>query len=310
MFAARGLLVSLAFFATVYCPLSLLVALAGLGMKRMGRESVLTSANLLFGLRILPLAVSVMVTLFFTFPSFWLLERASLDEDAATFVLAVCSILILGAGLYRVLMAQARTTRAVSQWLTGTPSLGGDARIPTLRASHGAPPLILVGYRKPRVLVSDVATRVLSDDELQVAVRHELGHARAGDNLKRILISLTPFPGMGSLESAWRNAAELAADDAAVESPQEALDLAAALLKVSRFAWQSPEFDLATGLVSCSSPISVRVDRLLHWRRADPRLRRTWPWTLPLGLTVIAVIASNYGAALVFTHRLTELLVP
>ena len=310
IFAARGLLVSLAFFATVYCPLSLLMVLACRSMNRAGRQSVLSSANLLFGLRIFPFAVSAMVTLFFTFPSFWLLERASLDEDAGTFILALCSLLILGAGLFRVLRVQARTARAIERWLARATDTGSDAHTPRLSGSHGAPPLILVGLRKPRVMVSDVATTVLSDDELQVAVRHELGHARAWDNLKRILISSTPFPGMGSLESAWREAAELAADDTAVRNRQEALDLAAALLTLSRFAWQSPESVLLTELVSGSSSISVRVERLLKWQMTGHSFRRIWPWTLPLLLTVIAGIVGNYGAALVLTHRLTELRVP
>jgi len=310
IFAARGLLVSLAFFATVYCPLSLLVVLAWPGMKRIGRESLLSSANLLFGLRIFPFAVSAVVTLLFTFPSFWLLERASPDEDAATFALAACSLLILSAGLFRVLRAQARTTRAVAQWLMGTPSLSSDAGTPTLSASSGAPPLILVGFRKPRVMVSDMAAIVLSEDELQAAVRHELGHARSWDNLKKALASSTPFPGMSSLQSAWQEAAELAADDAAVANRREALNLAAALIKLSRSSQQLPKLVLATGLVSGSSSISVRVERLLGWRTAARRVQRGWPWTLLVLLTMIVGIAGNYGATLVLTHRLTELLVP
>ena len=74
IFAARGLLVSLAFFATVYCPLSLLVVLVWRSMAGRCRTSVMVSANFLFALRIFPLTVSALVTLFFTFPSFWLLE--------------------------------------------------------------------------------------------------------------------------------------------------------------------------------------------------------------------------------------------
>ncbi len=112
-------------------------------------------------------------------------------------------------------------------------------------------------------MVSDMAATVLSDDELQVAVRHELGHMRSWDNLKKVLISATPFPGMGGLESAWREAAELAADDSAVANRQEALDLASALIKLSRLSKQWSEPALASGLVSGSSSIGLRVERLL-----------------------------------------------
>jgi beta-lactamase regulating signal transducer with metallopeptidase domain len=310
MFTARGLLVSLAFFATIYCPLSLLVLFVWRGAKHISQETAANTANLLFGLRIFPFVVSAVVTVCFTFPSFWLLERKSLDEDTATFILALCSLIILGASLLRVLRVQARTTRSVAHWLVGTTSIGSDAGAPVLNASHGAPALILVGIRRPRVMVSDTAATVLSDDELQIALRHELEHVRSWDNLKKVLISATPFPGMGGIERAWQEAAELAADEAAVANRQEALDLAAALIKLSISSQQWPKPLLATGLVSGSCSISLRVRRLLQWRKVERRLQHTRPWTLLILFTMIVGIASNYGAALVLTHRLTELLVP
>ena len=333
IFAARGFLVSLAFFAMVYCPLASLVVLAWRCMDRIGQKSTASSANFLFGLRIFSFAVSAVIAVFFTFPSFWLMERASLDEDSGTFILAAGSLIILSAGLFRVLRAQARTTSAVTQWSVGARSMGArsidcgaaapawsasmaasstaaSSMTASMTASKGAPALILVGIRRPRVMVSDLAAIVLSDRELQVAVRHELGHVRSWDNLKKVLISATPFPGMGSLENAWREAAELAADDAAVANRQDALDLAAALIKLSRSAKQWSEPALASGLVSGSSSISLRVKRLLEWSRPGRRLQRTWPWTLLVLFTMIIGIASNYGATLALTHRLTEILVP
>lgn len=310
IFAARGLLVSLAFFATIYCPLSLLVVFVWRGGKRIGQSTAASGAKLLFGLRIFPFVVSAVVTVGFTFPSFWLLERKSLDEDGATFLLALCSLLILGAGLFRVLRVQARTTRAVAQWLVGATSIGSDAGTPILNASHGAPALVLVGIRRPKVMISDTAATVLSNNELQVAVQHELEHARSRDNLKKVLVSATPFPGMGGIERAWQEAAELAADEAAVANRQEALDLAAALIKLSISSPQWPKPLLATGLVSGSGSIGLRVRRLLQWRTAERRVQRTRPWTLLFLFTMIVGIAINYGTALELTHRLTELLVP
>lgn len=311
IFVARGFVVSLAFFAVVYCALSCLVTLGWWTMTRMRGKYAVTSAGFLFGLRIFSFTASTLVAVFFTFPSFWLMERASLDEDARTFILGACGLLIVCAGLFRSLRAKARTTRAVTEWLLGTSSIGSEAETPALSAANGAPPLILVGISRPRVMVSDTAATVLSDGELQVAIRHELGHMRSWDNLKKLLINATPFPGMSSLERAWREAAELAADDAAVENRQDALDLAAALIKLSRGSkqpWVEPA--LASGLVCGSSSISLRVKRLLEWRVAGRRFQRTWPWTLLVLFTTIIGIASNYGATLVLTHRLTEFLVP
>jgi len=119
IFVARGIVVSLAFFAMVYCPLSLMVLLVWRSVFRVERNSILNSPNFLFGLRMFSFAASAIVALFFTFPSFWLMERASLDEDAATFVLAACSLILLTAGLARAFRAQAKTNRAVAQWLSG-----------------------------------------------------------------------------------------------------------------------------------------------------------------------------------------------
>jgi Zn-dependent protease with chaperone function len=313
--AARGFLVSLAFFGMVYCPLSSLVVFVAWSMNRFGgRQSLARSADFLFSLRIFSFAVSCAVAIFFAFPSFWLMEKGANDEDAGTFILAGCSLLILGAGLFRALRAQARTTRAVRRWMSRAASMGGgEAGTPALSAGNGAPALILVGIQRPQVMISDMAATVLSDDELQAAVRHEIGHMRSWDNLKKVLISATPFPGMSCLENAWREAAELAADDAAVADRRDALDLAAALIKLSRYSRQWSEPELASGLVSGSSSISLRVKRLLDWRttgrlqRARFRHSRLWPL---LVLAAIISTASNYGATLALTHRLTEILAP
>jgi hypothetical protein len=101
----------------------------------------------------------------------------------------------------------------------------------------------------------------------------------------------------------------LAADDAAVANRENALDLAAALIKLSRASKQWFEPALASGLVSGSSSINLRIERLLEWRGGSSRVRCTWPGILFLFL-MVGGIATNYGPILVLTHRLTEMLVP
>jgi Zn-dependent protease with chaperone function len=307
MFVARGAIVCLAFFVLMYSTLSFLVA-SGWWMVQRGRSNPLGSAGLLFGLRIFPFTISSLVAIFFTFPSFWLMERKSLDEDATTFFLAGCALLVLLAGIARVLRAKDRTSRAVNHWLRN-PGFASESNSAALSAAKGAPALMLVGVCRPTIMVSDMAAAVLSESELQVAIRHELGHQRSWDNLKKLLINATAFPGMKKVEMAWREAAELAADDAAVASRQDALDLASALIKISRSAKQWVEPELASGLVCGSSAVTLRVQRLLEWRAAGHRISRAWPWVLLLAF-VVGGIASNYGSALVLTHRVTELLVP
>jgi hypothetical protein len=115
---------------------------------------------------------------------------------------------------------------------------------------------------------------------------------------------------MRGLERAWQETAELAADEAAVANRQEALDLAAALIKLSRSSQQWIKPLLATGLVSGSCSIGLRVRRLLQWRTAGRRSRPAGSWSLLVLFAMFVGLAGNYSAALVLTHRLTELFVP
>ena len=307
MFAIRGAIVCLAFFGVMYCALSCGVALGWLALQRIPKTETPTSAGLLFTLRMFPLGASTVVAIFLTLPSFWLMEGKSFDEDPMTFLLAGFGLLLLVGGATRVLRAESRTSRAVSEWLR---SFGSDheSGIAAMSAEKGAPALMLVGLCRPKVMVSDMATAVLSENELRVAIRHELGHHRSWDNLKKLLINATPFPGMSGMERAWREAAELAADDSAVETRQDALDLASALIKLSRPAKRWAEPELASGLVCASSAISLRVQRLLEWHDGR-RFHKRWALTLS-SMAILTLVASNYGTALVLTHRLTELLVP
>ena len=109
-----------------------------------------------------------------------------------------------------------------------------------MRVSGAAPPLTVAGILRPSVWLSRAAEFVLTERELQSALRHEFVHVRRRDNLRKLILRLVAFPGMAELESAWREATEMAADDGAVSSASEALDLAAAVIKLSRLAPLKP----------------------------------------------------------------------
>ena len=116
MFAARCIGVSLAVFALLYVSLSLAVSQGWKLARRISwSRSARSSADLLFVLRVLPLALSAIVTFVFTLPSFLLLEPRSTDEAIGTAPLALglCCVILLAAGITRAAMTQRRASRAL-----------------------------------------------------------------------------------------------------------------------------------------------------------------------------------------------------
>lgn len=293
-------MVSLAFFAVLYSFLSVLLIALWSGFVPFTRLN-LPSARTLFILRVLPFTVSAGITLFLTFPSFLLLETHTMDEDFGTFVLCLCALVMVAAGWYRVMIAQRKTRRAMSQWLE-------SSRINV--ASRNILPILLVGIRAPKVMVSDSARVLLTDGELRVALQHEMQHLNSYDNLKKAILNLIYFPGMASLDRAWQKAIELDADRGAVTNRAEALDLASALVKLSRCAPLPTAPVLATGLVGIAETVAVRVQRLLNWNTADPVTPLRWRYILPAACAAVICLAVHIGSALVFAHSLTERLVP
>ena len=311
MFVLRGIAVSLTFFVLLYCLLSFLVACMWRGVKLLRYSSALNRAHVLFLLRVAPLMATVVVTLALMVPSFVLLEPRSIEEDIAVpLVLGLACLLLFALGLFRVVAAQKRSSRVIAEWLEGASVLEAGSGAPTFQAIRATPPLTLVGVRSPKVVVSDATVALLSADELRVAVRHEVVHMRSRDNLKKLVFQCAPFPGMSGLEHAWQEAAELAADDGAVSSVREALDLAAALIKLSRLipVRRAPAFTM--GLVGGPAFLSGRIERLLAWDSTKAySVHANWPRTIAPVLAALLCAASLYGPALTQTHRITEWLV-
>ncbi|MGA8431695.1 MAG: hypothetical protein WB729_17860 [Candidatus Sulfotelmatobacter sp.] len=308
LFAVRSLVVGLGFFGVAYCLLSLLVVGVWHGVRLLMRDSGIRPAHLLFGLRIFPLIGSAFVTVAFALPAFYRLE-GGMDEDLGTLLFGMGTALLLAGGLVRVLAAQRRASRLVANWLREAGALDAGAARTMLQVKRGGPPLLLYGISTPKVLVSETAVALLSPEELRVAVEHEMGHLRSRDNLKKLILYGAPFPGMASLERAWQEAAEFAADEAAVSNSVDAVDLASALIKLCHLvpAQESPAF--TTGLVDMAALVNVRVRRLLDWRESRSReLQSRWFFWLAV-VAALPFTVAHYGQALLVTHRLTEWLI-
>jgi beta-lactamase regulating signal transducer with metallopeptidase domain len=315
MFAARGFAVSLSVFVLVYCVLSLAVCC----MWRRARlhtqkYSARRSADLLFSLRIFPLATAAVVTLAFAVPSFVLLEPRSIDEPMGSVPLALglCGLLLAGFGVLNAARAMLKASGTIALWTKQAKIVGSTLSVPVLRISRPVPALTAAGIVHPRVLMSAAAEFVLAPKELQTALQHELAHVRRRDNLKKLLLRFVAFPGMSGLETAWLEATEMAADDAAVSSAGEALDLAAALIKLSRLAPVEPPAELTTALLhSPASAMNLRIERLIAWNEARlvPAQKYSQWYGLGAAVAMVAVFAVTYSQLLVRVHTATEWLV-
>jgi Zn-dependent protease with chaperone function len=324
MFAVRGIAIALSVFVIVYSVLSIVVCLGWRSVWRKSQKRPARHiADLLFAWRMFPLATAAAVTAAFTVPSFLLLEPRAIDEPLGGIPLAL-GICGAGLGILGVLnagLALRRVSRIVARWTRAAQPVDSCAPVPVLRISPVAPVTILptmtaAGIVRPRVLLSATAESVLTAGELRAALNHEIAHVNRRDNLKKLLLRFVVFPGMASLEAAWLEATEMAADDAAVSNASEALDLAAALIKLSRlgpveFGFVDPAILTTALLQSPAAAVNARVARLIAW--SDERLespRRFSPWYgLGAAAATVALFAVTYTQLLVHVHTATEWLV-
>jgi Zn-dependent protease with chaperone function len=315
MFAARGIAISLSVFFLVYSALSIVVCcIWQRAWFYLQRYPARRRADLMFGLRLLPLAASVAVTLALAVPSFVLLEPRAVDEPlgGAPLLFGLCGLALVMFGAMKAVRAMVRTSRTIRSWISQAVPVNSSVPVPVWRIPRAVPALAAAGVLRPRLLMSGAAEFILTPKELQTALQHELAHVRRRDNLKKLLLRVVAFPGMAGLETAWLEATEMAADDAAVSSVGEALDLAAALIKLSRVGIPKPPAELTAALMhSPADLMNARVERLIAWderRRVEARTYSPW-YGLSAGLAMVAGFAVTYGQLLVRVHTATEWLV-
>jgi beta-lactamase regulating signal transducer with metallopeptidase domain len=320
MFAVRGIAVSLSIFVVIYAAFSLGVLLVWRKLWLFGRlHSAKRCADLLFILRTSPFALAAAVTLAFAVPSFLLLEPRTVDEPigAVPLILGCCGIAVIVAGVWKATASLFRASENIARWSSQatagacSPVDSGNSVI-VRRISGPVPPLTAAGILRPSIWLSSTAEFVLNERELKTALRHEGVHVRRLDNLRKLVLRVVAFPGMAELESAWREATEMAADDAAVSSASEALDLAAAVIKLSTLTPLQPPGDLMTALVHTPlESVNARVGRLIAWeeRRQNPISRWSLRYATFAAVALVAALAASYSQVLVGMHAATEWLV-
>jgi len=288
-----------------YAVISSLMALVVAGMWRSGRVAHSQTApdrraNWIVALRISPAVLGFILTAGVVLPVFLAFEPVRDYEPVGPIlmVLAALGIVIVGASVSVAVRSAFLTRRVKQQWLHSATAVDIDPPpgVPAYVIDAPSPVVAVVGVFSPRLVAARTVIDACSSEELAAIVAHERGHLHAHDNLKRWLLTCAPdvlrwTAAHASILSAWRDAAEYAADDVATRGEEVArVDLAALLLKIAR---------LAPGLPSPAS-VSPFADEEGLDRRVRRLLTPTQkPLTASWQLAIPAVVATTAGAVVV-----------
>jgi len=254
----------------------LVTAVWRLGEYRLTKLSAHARAEVLFALRALPSALALICAGILILPAYLAYEPRVTHEIVST-KLAMLALLS-ATGLVFALWRACRSWLATRSLLRGWSHLSQridlyDLTIPTFRIEHSFPIIAVVGSVKPRLFIAAKVLDALTKEELAAAIAHERGHLFARDNLKRLslracrdLLMLVPLG--RSLDRAWAQAAEAAADEhAARENPDRALNLASALIKIAKMVptRERAEVPLGAYLIGAEETqgVKARIKRLL-----------------------------------------------
>jgi hypothetical protein len=228
-------------------------------------------ARLLWLLGIAPAAAGVIAACGVAF-AFVRHEPAGTTEAAGLtlMLLAACSLVLIGAGLVRLLDSAWRTHRChrLLERVGRRIEIRGCA-LPAWRIGADFPVAAVSGVLRPRLILSSQILEHCSAGELTVIVRHEEAHAARRDNLWRAWLLAMPdvFSQLRrpSLCAAWQRAVEEAADDVAVRSDVDArLALAGALVRVGKMAITPPPAWMPALALYDGDNLESRVRRLLE----------------------------------------------
>ena len=282
-----------------------------------------TKANLLFALRLLPLALACVVTFGLALPSFLEFEPSSTKEGMGFRLIALA---ILGAVLLLGMMARGirilhTTGQAKRRWRMRSERIDVSAlQAQVYRVENGTSLLAVTGIFQPKIFIASEITDTLTPDELHAALAHEMAHISSLDNLKQFLLKITRAPrwlaGLQQADAEWTNASEIAADHNALAQGVSVLDLSSALIKVGRLKRPSANHEpvVASHLVpsACSGALESRITRLTEMlegrgttpARGEDRTNLFLPMMIALGMYLACI-----HAILPAVHEALELLV-
>lgn len=296
----------------------------GLLARRAAGWPAATRAGVIFALRALPLLSASGCVLMLLLPAYVTHEPRHTSEELSVKLLVLAFISAVGVALafVRGVSSWAATRRLVVDWLRHAEpiSLRG-VRIPAYRIRHKFPLIAVVGIRRPRLFVASQVCDSLTEGELVAAIAHESGHLRACDNLKRAVLrachdALSIVPCGRSLDRAWAQAAEAAADEHAARAGRRAaLDLAAALVKIARMIPAGARPAMPAGAYfngESDEGLEWRVRRLIHVaatgvvETGETIAVRGLTWTSLSVLLAAGIVVATTPEALEAVHGVIE----
>jgi Zn-dependent protease with chaperone function len=283
MYESLGICVMLAALLSINALASVLAASVWRLLATPARRlSARTRARILFAMRVGPPSVAI-ISVVALLVSYLAYEPVATNEIVGKKLgaLALISAIGVAVAIWRGLKSWTATRALVRQWLNGAEEIRiPQVNIPAFRIKHPFPVIAVVGSLRPRLFVAGHVLDSLSDEEMRAAIAHERGHVEAHDNLKRVLIRacrdmLTIVPCGRSIDRAWADNAEAAADEAAASRGSVvALNLASALIEIARMvpAGARPTMPVGTYLLGDEAEgVKGRVERLLDLAAAGER---------------------------------------
>ena len=315
MYELLGISLVLATLLTINAAASMLAAaIWRLLGPRLQNISARARAELLFALRVGPPLLALLAVGMFLIPSYIGYEPYATPEVVSKklAILAIVSAAGVLLALWRFFRSWLATHLLLRRWLGMADRITlPEVSIPTFHIDHSFPILAVAGTIKPRLFVATSVLQALTGEELRAAIAHEAGHLAAHDNLKRALLracrdALMIVPCGRSLDRAWVEAVETAADECAVEKDRNlALDLAAALVKIARLVpvGAKATMPLASYLIGSEETpgVKARIRRLLEIAggSAQSVKRGSFYHILPTTAVCLFILA----AGMVMTNR-------
>jgi beta-lactamase regulating signal transducer with metallopeptidase domain len=300
-------LVLLAAFGLIATVLSGVVVVAW----RSGLDRVLTRANEVYAVRLLPAAGAGFVALGLVLPSFLINEPAGDAEQAGWLLpaLAVLALAMFADGVRRGSRAWWATWKLQRRCRAVSHRTAPDGRrIDIIDSDH--PIVAVVGAWRPRILAAHSVVAACSAEEFAQVVSHESAHVSARDNLKLLIQLVIPdllgwLPTGRLMSRQWKAIAELEADQrAAGGNAHDRVTLAAALVKVARLAAGPVSAVAVLTMPIVGDEVEQRVRRLLEPSRAAPAR-----WTRSAAVVAPALLLCGAPPFYAVIHRAIEVLV-